>query len=239
MDSLPPLHSLDDNISMQKKHFYSENANWVVPGVVLAGGSPARANDIDAYVKDLSENANVTTYVCLQAEVVPQSEDAEDLGGIQIGNEVDQMPSYAEAVSQANPASEPKFVYYGMKDDEIAPSDDSLRALIENISKRIEDGEVLYIHCKGGSGRTGIVVACLLGVLYPDLSADEVLKRTQKYFELRSRGVGKWVNPKRMSPATDQQKDQVQEFIAFAAENVAAAENTASDGCTPSSCTIM
>jgi protein tyrosine/serine phosphatase len=124
------------------------------------------------------------------------------------------MPSYANIATQVDPVSEPKFVYYGMKDDDIASSLDELRALIKNLVKRVqEDGEILYIHCKGGSGRTGIVVACLLGSLYPQLSADEALLRTQRYFEMRAKGAGKWVNPKHKSPATVSQMDQVREFF--------------------------
>lgn len=232
--ALPKLPELDDDLKLQK-HFYSEEANWIIPGMILAGKSPAKSKNVDAYVKDLFVNAKVTTYVCLQSEVVPQSEEAEDLGGEQIGNEVDQLPSYAEAVSNVNPVS--KFVYYGMKDDEIAPSEDSLRALVENISQKVKKGETIYVHCKGGSGRTGIVAACLLGTFYPDLSADEVLERVQQYFELRARGVGKWVNPKLKSPATDEQRDQVREFLGYNADNTSG-EDTEAQNCNIS-CAIM
>ena len=226
----PLLPALDDNVAMQKHLFYSEQANWVVPGAVLAGKSPATAEDVKAFVMDLSVKAKVTTYVCLQAEVGPQSTDTEDLGGIQTGNEVDMYPSYAQAVSQVaernQSSSKPKFVYYGMKDDEIAPSEESLCDLVENIRKKVEDGEVIYVHCKGGSGRTGIVISCLLASLYPDLGADEVLERTQQSFELRARGAGKWVNPKRQSPATEEQKTQVRKVIADAQANIGSPEAT-------------
>lgn len=212
---LANLALVDDPKSLQD-HFYSEQANWVVPGVVMAGQSPARAEDVQGYVDDLNTRANITTYVCLQSEVVPQSSDTEDLGGIQIGNETDALPSYAGQVLQANVAA--RFVYYGMKDDEIAPSDEGLQSLVENLSDRIRSGEILYIHCKGGSGRTGIVTACLLAALYPELAADDILERIQKYFDMRCRGVGKEVNPKRKSPATDEQKDQVRKLIALQSE---------------------
>jgi hypothetical protein len=231
MKSLPSLTLLDDTKSTQN-HFFSEQANWVVPGVVMAGQSPAQAKDVKAYIKDLSTRAKITTYVCLQCEVVPQSSDTEDLGGIQIGNDSDILPSYANTVSQVNPAAEPKFVYYGMKDDEIAPSDEGLQSLVENLSNRVHAGEILYIHCKGGSGRTGIVAACLLGALYPENAADEALERIQTYFEMRCRGVGNWVNPKRKSPANDEQKDQVRKLIAIQVEKKESAD-TAVDVCNP------
>jgi hypothetical protein len=202
-----------DEVSMQK-HFFSETANWVIPGCVLAGGNPVRASEgaVGKYLQNLVKKAKVTTYVCLQSEVQP-IDGAENFGGVQEGNEAEEMPSYANIAAQVDTVSEPKFVYYGIKDDETASSLDDLRALIANLVKRVQDGEILYIHCKGGSGRTGIVVACLLGSLYPQLSADEALLRTQRYFEMRAKGAGKWVNPKQKSPATEGQKEQVREFF--------------------------
>jgi hypothetical protein len=248
---LPTLPSLNDPVSIQDQCFYSETANWIIPGKVMAGQSPAKAKNVQAYVQDLYDRAHVTTYVCLQAEVEPQlqsTEDgetdpetdtdaeqvkefgtSEDLGGVQLGHEVKELPSYAPAVCQYHqqqegdkkPSHKPKFVYYGIQDDAIAPSEEGLRVLIKNLVQKVQNGEILYIHCKGGSGRTGIVAACLLGALYSsidtttNISAEEVLQRIQTYFELRCRGVGKWVNPKRQSPATDEQKDQVREFLAY------------------------
>lgn len=184
---LPKLPALDNKEDLQKL-FYSEEANWVVPGKVLVGKNPNRSKskDTNAYIKDLSTNAKITTYVCLQAEVEPQCLEESEIipGGIQIGNEVDKLPSYGSKVKNMKPGS--NFVYYGMKDDEIAPSNDSLLTLAENLKKKVLlEQEVLYIHCKGGSGRTGLVAACLLGILYDDLNVDTVLERIQKYFQLR------------------------------------------------------
>mmetsp|Transcript_8876 Transcript_8876/g.16754 ORF Transcript_8876/g.16754 Transcript_8876/m.16754 type:complete len:241 (-) Transcript_8876:281-1003(-) len=214
MTQLPTLTNLDDEISMQK-HFFSETANWVIPGFVLAGGNPVRASEgnVAKYLQNLVKRAKVTTYVCLQSEVEP-IEGAENFGGIQEGNEAEEMPSYGKIAAQVDTVSDPKFVYCGIKDDELVSSMDELRSLIQNLVKRVqEDGEILYIHCKGGSGRTGIVVACLLGSLYPQISADEALLRTQKYFEMRAIGAGKWLNPRLKSPATENQMDQVREFF--------------------------
>lgn len=239
MTQLPTLTPLDDEISMQK-HFFSETANWVIPGCILAGGNPVRASNggaVGKYLQNLVKKAKVTTYVCLQSEVYA-IDGAENLGGIQEGNETEEMPSYANIAQQVDTVSEPKFVYYGIKDDEIASSMEELRALIANLVKRVQDGEVLYIHCKGGSGRTGIVVACLLGSLYPQLSADEALLRTQRYFEMRAKGAGKWVNPKQKSPATDGQKEQVREFFHTVVTEEMVEEGS-SQKCEQSFCQIM
>jgi protein-tyrosine phosphatase len=45
------------------------------------------------------------------------------------------------------------------------------------------DGAV-YIHCFSGVGRTGMVVACLLGVLY-GCTAEEALNHVNSCFRLR------------------------------------------------------
>lgn len=210
MVSLPTISNLDDDIAMQK-HYYSGSANWVIPNILMAGGSPVRAAEgVDECLESLIQNANISTFVNLQSEVNPPSS-AENLGGKSDGHEADSLPDYSDSASAINPSV--NFVYYGMVDEEAAESVDKLDEVVTKLVERIHNGEVLYVHCKGGSGRTGTIVSSILGKLYPELSADEVLERTQKYFEMRARGAGKWVNPKLKSPATEGQKDQVKEYL--------------------------
>ncbi len=228
---LPPLSNLDDETSM-KQHVFSEKAHWVIPGKLMAGGNPIRGDDTKKVsVKELDgsvtsirnahpnlskiiEEGKITTFVNLQSEVnIPK--DAENLGGKNDGHQADEMPDYSDTVASESP--EAKIVYYGMEDDNIVESTEELQSVIENLVEKLsKENEVLYVHCKGGSGRTGIITACLLGRMYPDLSADEVLERTQKYFEMRAKGAGKWVNPKYKSPATEGQKEQVKEILSSA-----------------------
>ena len=59
-----------------------------------------------------------------------------------------------------------------------------------------------------GRGRTGLVAACLLGELYPQLTADDALARVDAYYRLRGADV------EGTSPETDAQMDQVREFFA-------------------------
>lgn len=241
--ALPDLPDVNDEDAMKAVNF-SEQANWVVPGLVMAGQSPARQKDVEAYVSNLFQKAKVTTYVCLQSEVVPQSEDTVDMGGIQVGNEVQKLPSYAPMAKAANPDT--KFVYYGMRDDEAAPSEESLTKLIDNLAGRVMKGEVVYIHCKGGSGRTGIVAASLMGYLYPSMEADEVLTRIQRSFEWRVKGVRKWVNPRSKSPATEEQKEQVKSILAKRKAANGSSNNgyeddfdESADVCSPINCVLI
>ena len=51
-------------------------------------------------------------------------------------------------------------------------------------AQRLEQGEVVYLHCWGGRGRAGLMAACALVQLY-NLSAEEVLFRIQAAFDTR------------------------------------------------------
>jgi hypothetical protein len=68
------------------------------------------------------------------------------------------------------------------------------------------DDEKIYVHCKGGHGRSGIVVAMLLA-LYHNVSAEEALEMTRKFHQDRRVMRDKW--RKIGSPQTIQQRDFV------------------------------
>ena len=147
---LPPLPSLDNKNDM-KKMFFSSTENWIIPGLVLGGESPSKAPSITERVQRLRFQGNVTTFVCLQAEVSPHSS-AVHLGGIEDGNETSMLPSYADIARQqaVGMKGKPKFIYYGIRDEQIASSVQDLRYVVDELVKRLKDGEVLFIHCKGG-----------------------------------------------------------------------------------------
>ena len=139
-----------DNEEELKTHFLSATANWVIPQTLIAGQSPARSSSVQEEMVFLRKEAGVTTFVCLQSEVPPQTADGVDFGGTKDENEADKLPSYAEEARRVENDTEPKFVYYGIRDEEEAESLEVLDTLINDLVKRIEEGEVLYVHCKGG-----------------------------------------------------------------------------------------
>ncbi len=59
-----------------------------------------------------------------------------------------------------------------------------VRELIGEIARRVEAGEVLYVHCWGGRGRAGTVAACLLASLY-GVDAEQALARVQRAYDTR------------------------------------------------------
>lgn len=154
---LPHLVSLDNEDDMMKQVFFSDTANWIVPNMIMVGETPAKASSVTERMKSLRSHGGITTFLCLQAEVHPQAEGFRHVhfGGIEDGDEMGELPSYAEAARQVENSNgeEPTFLYYGIRDMEEALTLNQLIALIEDLVKRVKDGEVLYIHCKGGMKR--------------------------------------------------------------------------------------
>ena len=59
-----------------------------------------------------------------------------------------------------------------------------VQSITEDIRRRLEAGEKIYMHCWGGRGRAGTLGACLLGDLY-GIGAEDALLRVQKAFDTR------------------------------------------------------
>jgi ribA/ribD-fused uncharacterized protein len=78
------------------------------------------------------------------------------------------------------------------------------------ILKQLKNGELLYIHCKGGHGRSGVVVASLLCYIFR-MTPEQALEHTTKYHSKRSVMREKW--RKLGSPQTIQQKNFVHKFF--------------------------
>jgi len=210
---LPALPVLS-NLSALSALRWSTTANWLVPGHIMLGRYPGSEpkRPVDAAtqrlrVVDLRIQGNVSTFVSLQKEVPRQ--DSATTWGFQgtVPYRRGFVPYYRDIVKSV-PAAQPGQVkHFGIVDRQPAPSITALDNLIEDLAQRVSRGEVLYIHCWGGQGRTGLVAACLLGRLYPQLASEEALARVQAYFNLRGAP-----GP---SPETDEQTHQVREWFSF------------------------
>ena len=80
---------------------------------------------------------------------------------------------------------------------------------LSEIINSLKDNTLLYIHCKGGHGRSGIVVSILLSYMF-GLSPQESLDCTSRYHSSRKEMRDKW--RKIGSPQTFQQKNFVTHF---------------------------
>ena len=78
--------------------------------------------------------------------------------------------------------------------------------LAKSLVAAMADGEVLYLHCWGGHGRTGTLVCIILHLMY-GLDAQEAMTRCQRVHDLRQFPVAVG------SPQTQTQRDQVTRVI--------------------------
>lgn len=80
---------------------------------------------------------------------------------------------------------------------------------IVNLILSVKNGDIIYIHCKGGHGRSGVVVSCILCLLY-NWKAKYSIKYTNMKHNERLNMKSFW---RRVgSPQTRQQKDFVLNF---------------------------
>jgi hypothetical protein len=82
---------------------------------------------------------------------------------------------------------------------------------VADIIKNLDDKEEkLFLSCKGGHGRSGVVVACLLSYMYK-IDPSDAIKKTCHYHSLRKNMRDKW--RKIGSPQTTFQKNFVMKFF--------------------------
>ena len=105
------------------------------------------------------------------------------------------------------------YIQFSIKDHRV-PTDWKLFAIfiikIANIITNLSIGEKIYIHCKAGHGRSGVVVACLLCYLYK-YPPSEAISKTNKYHNKRIILKEKW--RKIGSPQTRSQKHFISKFF--------------------------
>ena len=169
---LPPLvgWSYDNPALQQQWRGPSPRSNWLVPGRVLCGDQPYTLDKASGRAG--VAGAGVSTIVCLKTK-------AEMRCGLSAADAA--RMNYHCALSALR--SDMKYVNFPIRDQNIA--DDSLVGIfVEQLLERLAAGEVLYIHCQGGHGRTGTISALLLGRLYK-LSADDALLWYQRLHDMR------------------------------------------------------
>jgi ribA/ribD-fused uncharacterized protein len=82
--------------------------------------------------------------------------------------------------------------------------------ILSDIIKKLQNKELVYLHCKGGHGRSGVVVACLLCYIF-NMTPEQSLEHTTKSHSRRTVMRDKW--RKIGSPQTLQQKNFVYKFF--------------------------
>lgn len=106
-----------------------------------------------------------------------------------------------------------EYINFPIPDQRTPPNWDIFAKFILQISKiivHLKPRELVYIHCKGGHGRSGVVVACLLCYIF-NMSPNDALEHTTKCHSNRSIMRDKW--RKIGSPQTRLQKTFVHKFF--------------------------
>jgi ribA/ribD-fused uncharacterized protein len=105
-----------------------------------------------------------------------------------------------------------KYISFPINDHQIPDDRQAFAALIVRLADIIYDlknKELMYIHCKGGHGRSGVVVASLLCYIF-NMSPMDALGHTTMYHSNRKSMREKW--RKIGSPQTYQQKSFVHQL---------------------------
>ena len=87
-----------------------------------------------------------------------------------------------------------KYLNYEIKDRYVPEDIYNYIKFIHNISciiEELDDGQKLYIHCKGGHGRSGVVVSCILCYLCK-YTSEKSLELTNTYHNNRKVMKDKW-----------------------------------------------
>jgi len=175
------------------------------------GACPSREISDEQATENLAtiRNAGMSTFVCLQDELPPQDgvwpcdgiPKVSERAPLATGNFVNYRQFAGDSTS---------YVHYKLPDLSIAKSLTDLDEIVSYLMERVINGDRLYIHCWGGRGRTGLISACLIGALFDEVTAEEALERVQRAYSLRE----PWRDNK-MSPETQEQKDQVRDWFNF------------------------
>lgn len=167
--------------------------------------------------------AGIDCFVSLQAELPPQDDAAAwPDGGVPLPEAADRVRWPAPFVRYAPDAdaingTPLKYLHCPINDLSV-PSDglgtgSSLLVLLDEIMAHYEGGGTgVYMHCWGGRGRAGLVGACLLALMRPELSAQAVLDSVQAGYDSRT-GASAMPGALKRSPQTDAQRLFVRSFV--------------------------
>jgi len=137
----------------------THESNWLLRkntrhGSLVVGAYPDTSSHLLALFRE-----NLQTFVCLNSEY------GKTVHGNYYQPYGNNLPKY-------------QFIHEPIRDMETV-NDATIIALAHKIVERLLNGENVYLHCKGGHGRTGTVAIVTLHMLYPELTELELFEFVQ------------------------------------------------------------
>jgi len=157
------------------------NTYWVLPGRVLAGEHPAGIDvaETRARLARLHE-AGIDTFVDL--------------------TEKGEMPAYRHLLPRGT-----QYLHSAIVDTRVPNNIAQTRELLAWIQTALDGGRCIYIHCRAGIGRTGLIVGCFLAAREANgAAAIKILNRLWR----QSERAGTWPTV----PQTPEQADYIRHW---------------------------
>ena len=205
-------------------------SNWLIQSRLMLGqyphAQPAPGGPTSKEAREhlkLCIAAGVTAFSCLQDELPPQdATDSWPADGVCLsdGESRDRWPEPfvrykpdADAAAEKLEVAAPAYFHCGIVDLSIPTSLPSLLSILDEMIAHYETGgQAIYVHCWGGRGRAGLVGACLLSLLRPELDSEAVLSLVQAAYDSRA-GASAMPGQLKRSPQTEAQRRYVTSFV--------------------------
>lgn len=136
---------------MNELHVPFLQSYWVVPGQFLAGCYPGSedAAEADKQLKALLDHG-LRSFIDLME---PEEKTWH-------GNHFEPYARKLKALADGR-GIETAFYRYGIEDFGV-PARELMTRILDAVDRSIEENRPAYVHCRGGIGRTGMVVGCYL-----------------------------------------------------------------------------
>ena len=105
-----------------------------------------------------------------------------------------EKPGYEEILQQeaANANVQVKYKRLPIQDFGI-PERERMKEILDTIDEAVATSNKVYVHCRGGIGRTGTVVGCYLA--RHGTTGQEALDETNRLFQSSDRSMESWASP--------------------------------------------